>query len=105
MAKIISEKEFTAEVMNSEVPVVVDFFATWCGPCKMIAPALEELASELAGKAKVVKLDIDKDPELANRYNVRSVPTLMFFKGGNVVDQVIGAVPKQALAARISAIL
>jgi len=105
MAKIISSQDFNTEVLESELPVVVDFFATWCGPCKMIAPVLDELSKELEGRAKIVKVDTDKDPALANQYGIVGVPTLIFFKGGKIVDQVSGALPKPALAARVNSLL
>ena len=101
MAKIVSAAEFDSEVLKSEVPVLVDFFATWCGPCKMIAPTLEELSAEYEGRAKIIKVDIDKDRDLAKSYEVRSVPTLIFFKDGKAVDTKIGALGKPDLAAII----
>lgn len=97
MAKIIPSIEFENEVLKSELPVLVDFYATWCGPCKMVAPFVEELSDEMKGKAKVVKVDIDQSDDIASQYNIRSVPTLMFFKDGKVVDQISGAVPKTVL--------
>ena len=106
MAKIISGADFDAEVLQSDVPVLVDFFATWCGPCKMLAPTLDELSSEYEGRAKVLKLDVDENGEIAkNKYNVRSVPTLLFFKGGQVADTVVGLAGKADLADKINALL
>lgn len=93
---------FQAEVLDSAEPVVVDFWAEWCGPCKMIAPSLEELAVELQGKVKVAKLNIDENPELAAQFGVRSIPTLAMFKGGEVADIKVGAAPKTALSSWIS---
>ncbi len=93
---------FQAEVLESAEPVVVDFWAEWCGPCKMIAPSLEEISAELAGKVKVAKLNIDENPELAAQFGVRSIPTLAIFKGGEVADISVGAKPKTALSAWIS---
>lgn len=93
---------FQSEVLESAEPVVVDFWAEWCGPCKMIAPSLEEISSELAGKVKVAKLNIDENPELAAQFGVRSIPTLAIFKGGEVADIKVGAAPKTALSAWIS---
>ncbi|KQV20266.1 thioredoxin [Rhizobium sp. Root1203] len=93
---------FQAEVLESAEPVVVDFWAEWCGPCKMIAPSLEELAIEFAGKVKVAKLNIDENPELAAQFGVRSIPTLAMFKAGEVADIKVGAAPKTALSSWIS---
>jgi thioredoxin 1 len=93
---------FQAEVLDSAEPVVVDFWAEWCGPCKMIAPSLEELAVEFAGKVKVAKLNIDENPELAAQFGVRSIPTLAMFKAGEVADIKVGAAPKTALSSWIS---
>ena len=93
---------FQSEVLESAEPVVVDFWAEWCGPCKMIAPSLEEISNELAGKVKVAKLNIDENPELAAQYGVRSIPTLAMFKAGEVADIKVGAAPKTALSSWIS---
>ncbi|AFL54405.1 thioredoxin 1 [Sinorhizobium fredii] len=98
----VDASNFQKEVLNSAEPVVVDFWAEWCGPCKMIAPSLEEIATELAGKVKVVKLNIDENPELAAQYGVRSIPTLAMFKAGEVADIKVGAAPKTALSSWIS---
>ncbi|MBW6424567.1 thioredoxin [Rhizobium sp. XQZ8] len=98
----VDNSNFQAEVLNSVEPVVVDFWAEWCGPCKMIGPSLEEISNELAGKVKVVKLNIDENPELAAQFGVRSIPTLAMFKGGEVADIKVGAAPKTALSAWIS---
>jgi len=97
----VTTAEFQDTVLNSEVPVLVDFWAPWCGPCKMIGPSIEELAKEFEGKAKVVKVDVDQEPEIAGQYNVMSIPALMVFKGGKVVDQMVGAAPKPQLKALI----
>jgi thioredoxin 1 len=98
----VDVNNFQEEVLNSAEPVVVDFWAEWCGPCKMIAPALEELSSEFAGKVKIAKLNIDENPQLAAQFGVRSIPTLAMFKAGEVADIKVGASPKTALTAWIS---
>ncbi len=94
----VDNNNFKADVLQASEPVVVDFWAEWCGPCKMIAPALEEIASELGGKVKIAKLNIDENPELAAQFGVRSIPTLMIFKAGEVADMKVGAAPKTALS-------
>ena len=94
----VSDSTFDSEVLKSNEPVVVDFWAEWCGPCKMIGPSLEEISNELAGKVKITKLNIDENPELAAQFGVRSIPTLMIFKGGEVADIKVGALPKTALS-------
>jgi thioredoxin 1 len=98
----VSDATFEAEVLKSTSPVVVDFWAEWCGPCKMIAPSLEEISVELAGKVKVAKVNIDENPEIAAQYGVRSIPTLAMFKAGEVADIKVGAAPKTALTSWIS---
>jgi thioredoxin 1 len=97
----VTNSNFQADVLDSAEPVVVDFWAEWCGPCKMIAPALEEISAQYAGKVKIAKLNIDENPELAAQYGVRSIPTLMLFKDGAVADTKVGAAPKTALASWI----
>lgn len=104
MAKQLTAQEFQAEVLESSEPVLVDFFATWCGPCKMMAPVLDQLAEEVEGKAKVYKLDVDAARDIAAKYKVMSVPTLIFFKNGEVVDQIVGAVPKDQLVNKLNAL-
>ena len=95
----VSDADFEKEVLRSSEPVVVDFFAEWCGPCKAMAPALEQVATELKGKVKVVKLDVDQNPDITQKYRIQAMPTLMLFKDGNVVNQKIGAlVQKKQLA-------
>ena len=101
----VSESTWDDEVINSELPVLVDFWAEWCGPCKMIAPSIHDLALEYDGKLNVAKLDVDSAPNIAMKYRVSSIPALIFFKDGQPVDQVIGAVPKGALKKKIDAVL
>ena len=91
MATAVSDKTFDAEVLKASEPVLVDFFAEWCGPCKAMAPALEQLAAEMKGKVKVVKLDVDQNPGVTSRYGIRAMPTLMLFKDGKVAAQHVGA--------------
>jgi len=93
----VSDSSFEADVLKSDKPVVVDFWAEWCGPCKMIAPALEEIASTLGEKSKVVKLNIDENPRIPSQYGIRGIPTLMVFKSGQVAATKIGAAPRGAL--------
>jgi len=100
-AVAVSDSTFQAEVEQHPGLVVVDFWAEWCGPCRAVAPVLDQLASEYAGKLKVVKLDVDANQATSMRFNVRSIPTLMFFKNGTRVDQVIGTVPKAQLVGKI----
>ncbi len=100
-----TDETFEADVINSELPVLIDFWAVWCGPCKMIAPIVEELAGEYEGKAKIGKLDVDENQQTAIKYGVRSIPTLLIFKGGVVVDTIIGAVPKAQIVQKLKAAL
>lgn len=97
MVKHINDQDFNTEVIEASEVVVVDFWATWCGPCKMIAPVLEEIDSEMGDQVKIVKLDVDENQETAAKYGVMSIPTLIFFKDGEIVDKVIGYRPKEAL--------
>jgi thioredoxin 1 len=90
--------DFDEKVLKSDVPVLIDFWAPWCGPCKQIGPAIEEISQEVAGTAKVYKVDVDEEGELASRYGVMSIPALLVFKNGQVVDQMVGAGPKQVIA-------
>jgi len=99
----VTDDTFEQEVLKSDTLTVVDFWATWCGPCRMIAPVVEQLADEYDGKVKFVKVDVDEQQRYAGQFGIRSIPTLLFFKGGVVVDQVIGAVPKGTLETKIKA--
>ena len=98
----VGDADFGKQVLESEQPVLVDFWATWCAPCRAIAPAVEELATQFKGKAKVVKMDIDNNQDTPQQYGIRSIPTLLVFKGGKVVDQIVGAVPKARLEAALT---
>ena len=101
MSQMFTQDDFEQEVLKSDTPVMVDFFAEWCGPCKMMAPAIDELAKEYEGKWKIGKCDIDQNPELSEKYGIKSIPTLLFFKGGEVVDQAIGFQAKDAIKAKL----
>lgn len=103
MALEITDANFDAEVINSDKPVLIDFWAVWCGPCKLIAPTVEEVAKEYDGKFKVGKMDIDNNPNVAMKYGIRSIPTLLIFKDGKVVDQIVGAVPKNVITSKMDA--
>jgi thioredoxin 1 len=97
----LTDDNFEDEVLNSDQPVLVDFWATWCGPCRQIAPIIEDLADDFEGRAKVGKLDVDNNPATAQEYGVRSIPTLLFFKDGEVAEQLVGAMAKNALAKKL----
>ena len=101
----LTDDNFSDEVLNAELPVLVDFWASWCGPCRMIAPIVEELSVEYEGKAKVCKLDVDAAQKTAAEFGIRSIPTLLIFKEGKVADQLIGAVPKQQITEKLDASL
>ncbi len=103
-AVAITDDSFEVEVLQGDTAVVVDFWAEWCGPCKLIAPVLDELAAEYDGRVKVTKMNVDENPEVSMKYQVRSIPTLMFFKGGEKVDMVIGAASKNELKKRFDAV-
>ncbi len=101
----VTTSTWDTEVIQGTGVVMVDFWAVWCGPCRMIAPSVEELAKEYAGKIKVAKLNTDENPDIASRYKIMGIPTIMFFKDGQKVDQIVGAVPKPQLKAKIDSIL
>lgn len=101
LATTITTENFPAEVLQASEPVLVDFWATWCGPCKMIAPILDEIAAETKGRFKVAKIDVDQNPALADAFSIRSIPTLLVFKGGQVVEQITGLTSKANLLAKL----
>ncbi|WP_299489011.1 thioredoxin [Acaryochloris sp. IP29b_bin.137] len=97
----VTDATFKEEVIESDVPVLVDFWAPWCGPCRMVAPVVDEISEQYKGQVKVVKINTDENPNVASQYGIRSIPTLMVFKGGQRVDMVVGAVPKTTLASTL----
>jgi thioredoxin 1 len=101
----LTDENFETEVLKSDKPVLIDFWAVWCGPCRIIAPIVEELAGEYDGKVKVGKLDVDVNQQAAIKYGVRSIPTLLIFNGGKVVDVIIGAVPKNHIVQKLNAVV
>lgn len=105
MAKEVNDQSFGNEVVNSSVPVLVDFWAPWCGPCRALAPVVEELSTEYDGKVKVVKVNTDDNPIEASKLRVSAIPTLVIFKGGKVVDQMVGVHPKTAIKQKLDALL
>ena len=100
-----TESNWDEQVLQSELPVLVDFWADWCGPCKMIAPSVHDMAEEYDGQLNVAKLDVDNAPSIALKYGVRSIPALIFFKDGRPVDQIVGAVPKAVLKKKVDSVL
>lgn len=102
-AAAVSSADFDTQVLQSETPVLVDFWAAWCGPCRRVAPEVEAVALQLGEKVKVFKVDIDAEPDLATRYGIQSIPALYIFKGGKVVDQILGAVPRQVISEKLEA--
>ena len=105
MAIEITDANFEELVMNSDKPVMIDFWAVWCGPCRMIAPIVEEMSGEYDGKAVIGKVDVDSNPNVAMKYGIRNIPTVIFVKGGEIVDKQVGAAPKQVFTAKLDALL
>jgi thioredoxin 1 len=105
MALEITDANFEELVMNSDKPVMIDFWAVWCGPCRMVGPIVEELATEYEGKAVIGKVDVDSNPNIAMKYGIRNIPTVLYVKGGEVVDKQVGAAPKQSFVSKLDAIL
>ena len=102
---VLTDDNFESEVLQSDVPVLVDFWAAWCGPCRMVAPIVEELVGEYQGRAKIGKLDVDSAQKTAQQYGIRSIPTLLIFQGGKVAGQVIGAVPKSQITEKLNGVV
>jgi thioredoxin 1 len=98
----VTDSNFQQEVLKSDKPVLVDFWAVWCGPCRLIAPVVEEIATEFSGKLKVGKMDVDTNPETAMQFGIRNIPTLLVFKNGRVVDHIVGALPKRNLLEKLT---
>lgn len=105
MALEITDLNFEELVVKSEKPVLIDFWAEWCGPCRMVAPIVNDIATEYEGKAVVGKVDVDNNPEITNKFGIRNIPTILFIKNGEVVDKQVGAVPKNTLTAKLDALL
>jgi len=105
MAINISDSNFEQEVLQSDIPVIVDFWAEWCGPCKALTPIVEELGEDYAGKVKIVKMDVDANPQTPMKYSIRNIPTLLFFKNGEKVDKQVGLVPKKKLEKKRNTLL
>jgi len=105
MAIAVNDSNFTQVVLNSDKPVLVDFWATWCGPCRMISPIVEELSTEYEGKAVITKCDVDSSSEVPVKYGIRNIPTILFFKNGELKDKIVGATTKSAIIAKINALM
>jgi thioredoxin 1 len=105
MALEVNDGNFDELVIKSDKPVIVDFWAEWCGPCRMIAPIIEEISHEFEGKALVVKCDVDSNPQTASKYGIRNIPTILFFKDGKIADKQVGAVPKASFVAKLNALI
>jgi len=105
MALEVTDANFDEIVLNSDKPVIVDFWAEWCGPCRMIAPAIEEISREFSGKVVVAKCDVDNNPGVAARFGIRNIPTVLFFKDGKVADKQVGAVPKANFVSKLNALI
>ena len=105
MALAVTDSNFDEIVAKSDKPVMLDFWAEWCGPCRMIAPSVEEMSHEFEGKAVIGKVDVDNNPDVASKFGIRNIPTILFFKNGQVVDKQVGAVPKNSLVAKLEALL
>jgi thioredoxin 1 len=101
MAKQFTDSNFEAEVLKSDLPVLVDFWAEWCGPCRMVGPIVDEIANEYDGKVSVGKMNVDENPEIPSKYGIRSIPTLLVFKNGELVEKIVGAVPKSSITSKI----
>lgn len=104
MAINVTDANFEEVVLKSDKPVLVDFWAEWCGPCRMVGPIVEELATEYEGKAVITKMNVDENPEITAKYGIRNIPTILFFKGGEIVDKTVGALPKGKLAEKLDGI-
>jgi len=105
MATAVTDATFEEIVIKSDKPVIVDFWAEWCGPCRMIGPIIEEMSKEYEGKATIVKMDVDSNPEAPAKYSIRNIPTVLFFKNGEIADKQVGAVPKNVLVSKLEALL
>jgi thioredoxin 1 len=105
MALEVNDGNFDEVVVKSDKPVIVDFWAEWCGPCRMIAPIIEEISKEYSGKAIVTKCDVDNSPQVTSKYGIRNIPTVLFFKDGKIADKQVGAVPKNSFVSKLNALL